>query len=150
MYYQLVQICGCTPARLRHALANLPEMLDERYERTLREINKAKRGFVHRLFRFVTVSARDKDSQTALHQASQAEQQEGARMMIERNSNVSTQNTDDQAPLHLVFLENWTPLCGRPEAERGANVSNNLKDGQTPVRLASRAEDASAKPDCDI
>lgn len=147
MYCQLLQICGCTPARLRHALTNLPETLDERYEHTLREINKAKRGFAHRLFRFVTVSTRDKDSQTQipLHLASQAGQQEGSRMMIERDTNVSTQNTDGQAPLHLVFLENWTPLCGHPENERGENVSNSLKDGQTPLHLASRAEDVSAQ-----
>jgi len=36
----------------------LPETLDETYERTLREINKADWEFAHRLFQFVTVSSR--------------------------------------------------------------------------------------------
>jgi ankyrin repeat protein len=58
VYCQLVEICGCIPARIRHALADLPETLDETYERTLREINKANRGFAHRLFQFVAVAVR--------------------------------------------------------------------------------------------
>ena len=58
MYCQLVEVCGCIPARIRHALADLPETLDETYERTLREINKVNRGFAHRLFQFVAVAVR--------------------------------------------------------------------------------------------
>ena len=58
MYCQLVYICGCIPARIRHALADLPETLDETYERTLREINKADWEFAHRLFQFVAVAVR--------------------------------------------------------------------------------------------
>ena len=58
MYCQLVEICGCIPARIRHALADLPETLDETYERTLREIGKANWEFAHRLFQFVAVAVR--------------------------------------------------------------------------------------------
>ena len=58
MYCQLVEICGCVPARIRHALADLPETLDETYERTLREINKANWRFAHRLFQFAAVAVR--------------------------------------------------------------------------------------------
>ena len=58
MYCQVVYICGCIPARIQHALADLPETLDETYERSLREINKADWEFVHRLFQFVAVASR--------------------------------------------------------------------------------------------
>ena len=58
MYCQLVYICGCIPARIQHALADLPETLDETYERSLREINKADWEFAHRLFQFVAVASR--------------------------------------------------------------------------------------------
>ena len=58
MYCQLAYICGCIPARIRHALVDLPETLDETYERTLREINKADWEFAHRLFQLVAVAAR--------------------------------------------------------------------------------------------
>ena len=58
MYCQVVYICGCIPARIQHALADLPETLDETYERTLREINKADWEFAHRLFQFVAVASR--------------------------------------------------------------------------------------------
>jgi hypothetical protein len=51
-------LSGCIPARIRHALADLSETLDETYERTLREINKANWGFAHRLFQFVAVAVR--------------------------------------------------------------------------------------------
>ena len=56
MYCQLVEICGCIPARIWHALADLPKTLDETYERTLREIKKANWEFAHRLFQFVAVA----------------------------------------------------------------------------------------------
>jgi hypothetical protein len=58
VYCQLVYICGCIPARIRRALADLPETLDETYRRTLREINKADWEFAHRLFQFVAVAVR--------------------------------------------------------------------------------------------
>jgi hypothetical protein len=58
VYCQVVYICGCIPARIRHALADLPETLDETYQRTLREINKADWEFAHRLFQFVAVASR--------------------------------------------------------------------------------------------
>ena len=51
-------ICGLIPARIRQALAELPETLDETYQRTLREINKAEWKFAHRLFQFVAVASR--------------------------------------------------------------------------------------------
>jgi ankyrin repeat protein len=55
---QTVHICDCIPARIRHALAELPETLDETYERTLREINKANWEFARRMFQFVSVASR--------------------------------------------------------------------------------------------
>jgi ankyrin repeat protein len=58
VYCQVVYICGCIPARIRHALADLPETLDETYQRNLREINKADWEFAHRLFQFVSVASR--------------------------------------------------------------------------------------------
>jgi Ankyrin repeats (3 copies) len=58
VYCQVVYICGCIPARIQHALAELPETLDETYQRTLREINKADWEFAHRLFQFVAVASR--------------------------------------------------------------------------------------------
>jgi ankyrin repeat protein len=58
VYCQVVYICGCIPARIQHALADLPDTLDGTYERTLREINKADWEFAHRLFQFVAVASR--------------------------------------------------------------------------------------------
>ena len=58
MECQVVYVCGCIPARIQHALADLPETLDETYQRTLREINKANWEFAHRLFQFVAVASR--------------------------------------------------------------------------------------------
>jgi ankyrin repeat protein len=55
---QVVHICDCTPAGIRDALAELPETLDETYERTLRGINKANWEFAHRMFQFVAVASR--------------------------------------------------------------------------------------------
>ena len=54
----MVYICGCIPARIKHALEDLPETLDKTYERTLRDINKADWEFAHRLFQFVAVASR--------------------------------------------------------------------------------------------
>ena len=58
MYCQLEYICGLIPARIRHALAELPETLDDTYQRSLREIKKAQWEMVHRLFQFVAVARR--------------------------------------------------------------------------------------------
>ena len=54
----MVHICNCTPAGIRQALLELPETLDETYERTLRWINKANRKIAHRMFQFVSVASR--------------------------------------------------------------------------------------------
>jgi hypothetical protein len=54
----LAYLRGCQPGRIRHALAELPETLDETYERTLREINKADSELAHRLFQCVAVASR--------------------------------------------------------------------------------------------
>ncbi len=51
-------ICGCHPADLEDALAELPETLDETYERTLGGIQKADWAFAHRVFQFVAVASR--------------------------------------------------------------------------------------------
>jgi len=53
-----VYLRGCHPGRIRHALSELPETLDETYERTLREINKADWELAHRLFQCVAVASR--------------------------------------------------------------------------------------------
>ena len=58
MYCQVVYICGLIPARIRQALDELPETLDETYQRTLREINKAEWEFAHRMFQFIAVASR--------------------------------------------------------------------------------------------
>ena len=47
-------ICGCIPAYLQYALADLPET----YQRTLRKINEVHWEFAHRLFQFVAVASR--------------------------------------------------------------------------------------------
>src|SRR5258708_7934548 len=51
-------VCGCDPANLEGALAELPETLDETYERTLRGIQEADWAFAHRVFQFVAVASR--------------------------------------------------------------------------------------------
>src|SRR5579863_2375387 len=48
----------CHRGRIRHALTELPETLDETYERTLREINKADWELAHRLFQCVAAASR--------------------------------------------------------------------------------------------
>src|SRR5713226_7266094 len=51
-------IWGRHPADLEDALAELPESLDETYERTLRGIQEADWVFAHRVFQFVAVASR--------------------------------------------------------------------------------------------
>jgi len=58
VYCQVHYLRGRHPGRIRHALAELPVTLDETYERTLREINKADWELAHRLFQSVTVASR--------------------------------------------------------------------------------------------
>ena len=58
MYCQLVAICGCVSSGIQHALANLPETLDETYEHILREIKKENWKFAHRLLQFVALALR--------------------------------------------------------------------------------------------
>ena len=54
----MVHICDCIPARIQRALDELPDTLDETYERTLQGINKANWEFAHRMFQFVSVASR--------------------------------------------------------------------------------------------
>ena len=54
----MVHICDCIPPHIPRALAELPETLDETYERTLRGINEANWLFAHRMFQFVSVASR--------------------------------------------------------------------------------------------
>ena len=54
----MVYISSCIPAYIQLALADFPETLDETYERSLREINRANWEFAHRLFQFVAVASR--------------------------------------------------------------------------------------------
>jgi len=58
VYCQVAYLRGCLPGRIRHALAELPETLDETYERTLRRIHEVNWEFAHRLFQCVAVAPR--------------------------------------------------------------------------------------------
>jgi ankyrin repeat protein len=58
VYCQVDYICDLIPARIRHALAELPETLDATYRRTLGDINKAQWKIAHRLLQFVAVARR--------------------------------------------------------------------------------------------
>ena len=58
MYCQILHLRGCLPRHIQHALTDLPETLDETYERTLRGINHANWEFAHRLFQCVSVASR--------------------------------------------------------------------------------------------
>jgi hypothetical protein len=48
----------CSAPRVRHMLKELPETLDETYERILRDINKANRDHAHRFLQCLTVAVR--------------------------------------------------------------------------------------------
>ena len=54
----MVYIYGSLPGRIRYALADLPETLDETYQRTLCEIKNAHRKFAHHLLQCVTMASR--------------------------------------------------------------------------------------------
>src|SRR5260370_41033494 len=51
-------LCSCFPVSIRSVLADLPEGLDETYERALLGIDKQKRKYAHRLFQCLLVSIR--------------------------------------------------------------------------------------------
>jgi Ankyrin repeats (3 copies)/Ankyrin repeats (many copies) len=58
VFCQLEALRYCFPPSVRHMLEELPETLDETYERILREINKANRSHAHRLLQCLTVAIR--------------------------------------------------------------------------------------------
>ena len=58
MYCQLETLCRCFPPSIRRALDELPETLDETYDRTLQSIDREKREFAHRIFQCLAVSVR--------------------------------------------------------------------------------------------
>jgi ankyrin repeat protein len=57
-FCQLEALRHCLSPRVRHMLKELPETLDETYERILRNINKANRDLAHRLLQCLTVAVR--------------------------------------------------------------------------------------------
>jgi len=58
VYCQLETLRHCLPPSVRGVLDELPETLDETYERVLRDINKANREHAHRLLHCLTVTMR--------------------------------------------------------------------------------------------
>ena len=58
MYCQLEALRHCLPPSVARILEELPETLDETYERVLREINKANRDHARRLLQCLTVALR--------------------------------------------------------------------------------------------
>ena len=58
VFCQLETLRRCFPTVIRRALDELPETLDETYERTLLGIEKEKREFAHRLFKCLVVAFR--------------------------------------------------------------------------------------------
>jgi hypothetical protein len=58
VFCQLEALRHCLAPRVRHMLKELPETLDETYERILRDINKANRDHAHRLLECLTVAVR--------------------------------------------------------------------------------------------
>jgi hypothetical protein len=58
VYCQLEALRHCLPSSVGKILEELPETLDETYERVLKEINKANRDHAHRLLQFLTVALR--------------------------------------------------------------------------------------------
>ena len=57
-FCQLEALRHCLAPRVRHMLEELPKTLDETYERTLRDINKANWDHAHRLLQCLTVAVR--------------------------------------------------------------------------------------------
>ena len=58
MFFQLDRLRRCLPGRIRRALDELPDTLDETYERTLLDINEDNWAYAHRLFQCITVASR--------------------------------------------------------------------------------------------
>ncbi|KAN0139154.1 hypothetical protein V8E53_003043 [Lactarius tabidus] len=58
VFCQLDALQHCIPPNLRQYLGELPETLDETYERILRGINKAQKDNAHRLLQCLTVAVR--------------------------------------------------------------------------------------------
>ncbi|KAN0139500.1 hypothetical protein V8E53_003001, partial [Lactarius tabidus] len=58
VFCQLDALQHCFPPNLRQYLNELPESLDETYERILKGINKAQKGNAHRLLQCLTVAVR--------------------------------------------------------------------------------------------
>src|SRR6266705_1981231 len=58
VFCQLEVLRYCFPPSVRQMLEELPETLDETYERILKEINKANRDHAHRLLQCLTVAVR--------------------------------------------------------------------------------------------
>ena len=57
-FCQLDRLRRCLPPRIRQALDELPETLDETYERTLLDIDKDNWEYAHRLFQCIVVARR--------------------------------------------------------------------------------------------
>ena len=58
MFCQLEVLRHCFPPSVRHILEELPESLDETYERILREIRKPNQGHAHRLLQCLVAAVR--------------------------------------------------------------------------------------------
>src|SRR5487761_297216 len=58
VYCQLDALCRCFPPSIRRALDELPDTLDDTYERTLQGIPKQKRQHAHRLFQCLVAATR--------------------------------------------------------------------------------------------
>jgi ankyrin repeat protein len=57
-FCQLDRLRRCLPPRIRQVLEELPETLDETYERTLLDIDKDNWAYAHRLFQCIVVARR--------------------------------------------------------------------------------------------
>ena len=58
MYCQLAYLRHCLPGRIRRALDEIPESLDETYERTLEDIGEQNWEYAHLLFQCVAAASR--------------------------------------------------------------------------------------------
>ena len=58
MFCQLIYLRRCIPGRIRRALDELPETLDETYARSLEDIDEQNREYAHRLFQCVAAASR--------------------------------------------------------------------------------------------
>ena len=58
MFCQLDRLRRCLSPRIRQALNELPETLDETYERTLLDFDEENWAYAHRLFQCIVVARR--------------------------------------------------------------------------------------------